>query len=109
VQTVIVVLAAAADSKAADSNERAVASAVTDILWAFADPQECLEHISSVSGKSIISIVLFYLADDPETATQRAYRLCRRAISGSPGLRGWQVRSITGQDISGTGYGSRGS
>jgi hypothetical protein len=103
-QIVIVVLAARADG-----SERAGASTVTDILWSFADPLECLEHISGFNGHGTVSIVLFYLFDDPERASRRAFSLCRRAVSGSPGLRGWQVRSVAGRDIGEVGSGTQGS
>jgi hypothetical protein len=84
----------------AGGGQRAGAPTMTDILWAFADPRECLEHISGRTGQRTVRVVFFYLADSPATASRRARALCRRAIFCSPELRGWKDRSLEQGDIS---------
>ncbi|MFE9454484.1 hypothetical protein [Streptomyces sp. NPDC006739] len=64
---------------------------ITDILWTTAHPGEGLEHIHARTAAGRVDVTFFHRAESPSAALAAAGSICRRALTSSPALRGWQI------------------
>jgi hypothetical protein len=62
---------------------------VTDILWAAATPADDLEHLHSLVTPDRVELTFFHGSANSMQAHSAAIRICRRALTSSPSLRGW--------------------
>lgn len=67
------------------------AAIVHDVIWALAPPDSRLEHTHVATVGSELRIFFFFNARTPGEAEAAGLRLCARACSCSPALRGWEI------------------
>ncbi len=72
-------------------DDRIEDAVVTDILWTAAVPEDGLEHIHSRTTAGRVEVTLFHRAQAATEANAAARRICRRALTASPSLHGWQL------------------
>lgn len=64
---------------------------LVDLLWALADPGLGIEHMRAAAGPGQIEIIFFSTASDAQAASRISNRLCEKATTSAPQLRGWYV------------------
>ena len=79
------------------------AQMLVDALWAVADPDGRVEHISAKSWSGQADVGVYAQADSQADADQAAHELLRHAVSTVPLLRGWAIRPppVTGPPAQG--------
>ncbi|GAA1371368.1 MULTISPECIES: hypothetical protein [Catellatospora] len=63
----------------------------TDLIWAYAEERDAVEHVRVQIGTDVMTIVLFIRSADETVAQDQAVEIVTRAIK-APALDGWHIR-----------------
>ncbi|MEU2872121.1 hypothetical protein ABZ769_23400 [Streptomyces olivoreticuli] len=91
-QLTVITLTAAEDRARQVLDGAQVAAA----MWAAADAEDRLEHISTRSVPGHFRLGIFTAALPEHAAVATALGICHRALATSPLLRGWSVAAASG-------------
>ncbi|MFF1413395.1 hypothetical protein ACFVX6_27070 [Streptomyces sp. NPDC058289] len=81
--------------------EQARSVVVEEVVWAAAEPQDGLEHLTVVGdAEGRIGLMAFVSAVDKGRATTQARGLIDRAVRRAGALRGWSVIECSAVDLS---------
>ncbi|MDD9378476.1 hypothetical protein M8Z33_17805 [Streptomyces sp. ZAF1911] len=81
--------------------EKARSVVVEEVVWAAAEPQDGLEHLTVVNdAEGRLGLMAFVSAVDKVRATAQARRLIDRAVRRAGALRGWSVVECSAVDLS---------
>jgi hypothetical protein len=73
---------------------------VEEVVWAAAEPQDRLEHLTVVDDEAgRFGLMAFVLAHDQQRATAQTRRLIDRAVGRAGVLRGWSVVECSALDL----------
>ncbi|MEV6104773.1 hypothetical protein AB0M28_08650 [Streptomyces sp. NPDC051940] len=72
------------------------AAALTDICWAYALPQDGVEHVRCAVRPRRADLVLFVQGPSAADAALAAGRVCLRMLTGSRQLTGWYLQTCEG-------------
>ncbi|MEY9878157.1 hypothetical protein ABH931_007684 [Streptacidiphilus sp. MAP12-33] len=72
---------------------------VEDVVWAAAEPRDCLEHVTVEVDRGLVSIMTFVRAADKEHAEAQAGALIGRAVHRAVPFRGWRVLECSAVDL----------
>lgn len=81
--------------------EKARSVVVEEVVWAAAEPQDGLEHLTVVGdAQGRYGLMAFMSAVDKRRATAQARALIDRAVRRAGALRGWSVIECSAMDLS---------
>ncbi|WP_407837548.1 hypothetical protein ACE1OC_15630 [Streptomyces sp. DSM 116496] len=81
--------------------EKARSGVVEEVVWATAEPQDGLEHLTVVDdAEGRFGLMAFMSAVDKVRATTQARKLIDRAVRRAGALRGWSVVECSAVDLS---------
>ncbi|WP_155388081.1 hypothetical protein [Catellatospora paridis] len=63
----------------------------TDLIWAYAEERDAVEHVRVRIGTGEMTVVLFIRSADEKVAQDQAVEIVNRAIR-APALDGWRIR-----------------
>ncbi|MEU1013719.1 hypothetical protein ACIP4Y_38355 [Streptomyces sp. NPDC088810] len=86
---------------APDGEKASSAVLVEEVVWAAAEPQDRLEHLTVVHDTAgRFGLMAFVAAGDRHQATVQARGLIDRAVLRAGALRGWSVVECSALDLS---------
>jgi hypothetical protein len=84
----------------AQVREFPTAALAEDVIWAAAEPQDCLEHLTvEVAVNGLLSIMAFVRASGNEHAVAQVGRLMARALQRAQPLSGWSVAECSATNL----------
>ncbi|MDX6313883.1 MAG: hypothetical protein QOF84_4758 [Streptomyces sp.] len=85
---------------APDGEKAPSAVLVEEVVWAAAEPQDRLEHLTVIDDMAgRFGIMAFVSAGDKQRATVQARGLIDRAVMRAGALRGWSVVECSAMDL----------
>jgi hypothetical protein len=81
------------------STDKPSTSIVEDVIWAAAETQDRLEHLTVDGESGLVSIIAFVRADNKDQAVLQVRNLIGRALVRALPVRGWSLSECAAVDL----------